>query len=143
MKIKSRLLSISPFIVLSLVFFFVAAEVLANGEVTNIEYPTGITEAAGIVRVIVAVFGGVIGVLGIVVAIRGVGGTADVSMSVSEHKNLSMKRVSQGVVITLIGAAILISALYLLPEKKTERHIKGKEIIIEHDSGQERMRTLD
>lgn len=70
-------------------------------------------------------------------------GTADVSMSVSEHRNLSLKRVSQGVVITLIGAAILIGALYLLPEKRTERQIKGKEITIERESGKERMKTAD
>jgi len=44
-------------------------------------------------------------------------------------------------VITLVGAAILVAALYLLPEKKMERLIKGKEITIERESGQERMHT--
>lgn len=143
MRKKRLLQNTSPFIMAFLTFFCVVGGVLANGEVTETEYSTSLSEAAGIVRVIVAVFGGVIGVLGIVVAFRGVGGTADVSMSVSEHRKLSMKRISQGVVITLIGAAILIGALYLLPEKKTERQIKGKEITIERESGQERMRTLD
>jgi hypothetical protein len=118
-------------------------DALANGEVTETQFSTSLSDATGIVRIIVAVFGGVIGVLGIVVAFRGVGGTADVSMSVSEHKNLSMKRISQGVVITLIGAAILIGALYLLPEKRTERQVKGKEITIERDAGRERMHTAD
>ena len=140
---KRRLLSFSPFIMVFLLFFFVVSGVLANGEVTETEYSTSLSEAAGIVRVIVAIFGGIIGVLGIVVAYRAVGGTADISMSVSEHRKLSMKKISQGVVITLIGAAILIGALYLLPEKKTERQITGKEIIIERESGQERIRTLD
>jgi len=136
---KHLLQSLSPFLMVSLVFFCFVGGVLANGEVTETEYSTSLSEATGIVRVIVAVFGGVIGVLGIVVAFRGVGGTADVSMSVSEHRKLSMKRVSQGVVITFIGAAILVGALYFLPEKKTERQIKGKEITIERESGKERM----
>jgi len=141
---KKRLLQrLSPFLMVFLVFFCVVGGVLANGEVTETEYSTSLSEATGIVRIIVAVFGGLISVLGIVVAFRGVGGTADVSMSVSEHRKLSMKRISQGVVITLIGATILISALYLLPEKKTERQIKGKEITIEREHGQERMHTLD
>jgi len=140
---KHFLQSIGPLLVVLLLFFLVVNGVLANGEVTETQYSTSLSEATGIVRIIVAVFGGIIGVLGIVVALRGVGGTAEVSMSVSEHRKLSLKRVSQGVVITLIGAAILIGALYLLPEKRTERHIKGKEIIIEHESGNERMKTAD
>jgi hypothetical protein len=110
---------------------------LVHGMVNETEYSTSLSEAAGIVRIIVAAFGGIIGVLGIVVTLKGVGDTADVSMSVAEHKSLSMKRVSQGVVITLIGAAILIGALYLLPEKKTERQIKGEEIRIERKDGEE------
>lgn len=135
--------SIGSFLVVLLLFFSVVNGVLANGEVTETQYSTSLSEATGIVRIIVAVFGGIIGVLGIVVAFRGVGGKADVSVSVSEHKKLSLKRVSQGVVITLIGAAILIGALYLLPEKRTERQIKGKEITIEHGSGNERMKAKD
>lgn len=140
---KHFLQSVGSLLVVLLLFFLVVNGVLANGEVTETQYSTSLSEATGMVRIIVAVFGGIIGVLGIVVALRGVGGTAEVSMSVSEHRKLSLKRVSQGVVITLIGAAILIGALYLLPEKRTERHIKGKEIIIEHESGNERMKTAD
>ncbi|TVM00720.1 MAG: hypothetical protein CV087_13100 [Candidatus Brocadia sp. WS118] len=135
MRKKHSLQSVGTLLVVLLLFFSVVNGVLANGEVTETQYSTSLSEATGMVRIIVAVFGGIIGVLGIVVALRGVGGTADVSMSVSEHRKLSLKRVSQGVVITLIGAAILIGALYLLPEKRTERHIKGKEITIEHESG--------
>ena len=143
MRKKRLLQGVYPFLMVLLVVFCIVGGVLANGEVTETEYSTSLSEATGIVRIIVAVFGGVIGVLGIVVAFRGIGGTAEVSVSVSEHRNLSMKRISQGVVITLIGAAILIGALYLLPEKKTERQIKGKEITIERESGQERMHTKE
>ena len=134
---------LSSCIIVFLVVFCVAGWAAANGQVTETEYSTTLSEATGVVRIIVAVFGGFIGVLGVIIAYRGVGGSADVSMSVSEHRNLSMKRVSQGVVITLMGAAILIGALYFLPEKKTERKITGKEITIERDSGTERMRTAD
>lgn len=143
MRKKDFLQSVGPLLVVLLLFFLVVNGVFANGEVTETQYSTSLSEATGIVRIIVAVFGGIIGVLGIVVAFRGVGGTADVSMSVSEHRKLSLKRVSQGVVITLIGAAILIGALYLLPEKRTERQIKGKEITIERESGKEKMKTAD
>ncbi|MFC1885112.1 hypothetical protein ACFL2O_10110 [Thermodesulfobacteriota bacterium] len=139
MRNKPLLNTLTLLIIVSLLFFCAVGGVLANGEVTETEYSTSLSEATGIVRIIVAVFGGIIGVLGIIVAFKGVGGTADVSMSVSEHKKFAMKRVSQGVVITLIGAAILIGALYLLPEKKSERKIKGKEITIEREAGKEKM----
>ena len=106
-----------------------------NGTVRETEYSTSLSEATGIVRIIVAFFGGVIGLLGIVVALKGAAGKADLSVSVSEHRSFSMKRVSQGVVITLIGAAVLVGALYFLPDKKTERELTGKEITIERESG--------
>jgi len=111
----------------------------ANGHVTETEYSTSISEATGIVRIIVAVFGGVIGLLGILIAVKGVAGKADVSVSVSEYKKLSMRHVSQGVIITLIGAAVLIGAVYLLPEKRKELQIKGKEITIERQKDGEKM----
>ncbi len=141
---KKHLLQIVGTLLVVLLFFILVVNgVLANGEVTETQYSTSLSEATGIVRIIVAVFGGIIGVLGIVVAFRGVGGTADVSLSISEHQKLSLKRVSQGVVITLIGSGILIGALYLLPEKRTERQIKGKDIVIEREAGKERMHTAD
>jgi hypothetical protein len=120
--------------------FFIGVNVaLANGSVKETHFSTSISEATGIVRVIVAVFGGLIGILGIILAFRGIGGTADVSMSVSGHGNLSIKRISQGVVITLIGAAILIGAVYFLPEKKIESLITGKDITVETEAGKKRV----
>ena len=106
------------------------------------EYSTSLSEATGVVRIIVAAFGGLIGLLGIAVAFKGVAGEADVSVSLSEHRKLSMKRVSQGVVITLIGAAVLVGALYFLPEKRTERELTGKEITIEHEGGRVKEEVL-
>ena len=126
------------FIILVALIVCVSDLAVANGSVRETEYSTSLTEATGIVRIIVAVFGGLIGILGIFVAIRGVAGMADVSGSVSKYAKFSMKRVSQGVVIILIGAAVLISALYFLPEKKTERQLMGKEITIERGPGKTR-----
>src|SRR5712692_3693698 len=103
----------------------------ANGTITETEYSTSLAEATGIVRIIVAIAGGVVAVLGIVVALRNIGGTAGVEISVSEQKKLAFKNISQGVVIVLIGAAMLVAAVYLLPEKQRERHITGKEITVD------------
>lgn len=120
--------------------FVIAVE---NGTVRETEYSTSLSDAAGIVRIIVAAFGGVIGILGVLVVVKGVAGTADVSGSVPKLGSISMKRVSQGVVITLIGAAVLIGALYLLPDKKVEREITGQGITIEEQSGAGRRVTRD
>jgi hypothetical protein len=113
----------------------------ANGKVTETQYSTSLSEATGIVRIVVAVFGGLIGLLGIVVAAKGVAGKADVELSVSEHRSLSFKRISQGVVITVVGAGILVAALYLLPEKRTEREVTGTDITIERGQGVEKLRA--
>ena len=129
-----------PLVAAAAVIFVVAALLLndfafANGSVRETEYSTSLTEATGVVRIVVAVFGGLIGILGIFVAMRGVAPAADVSGSVAGVGKLSMKRVSQGVVITLIGAAVLVGALYFLPEKRSERELAGKSITIERDEG--------
>jgi len=129
---------VATFAVLVALVVYLSDLAVANGSVREIEFSTSLTEATGIVRIVVAVFGGLISILGIFVAIKGVAGTADVSGSVSKYGKISMKRVSQGVVITLIGAAVLIGALYFLPEKKTERELTGKEITIERESGKSR-----
>lgn len=115
--------------------------VQANGDITDTEYSTSLSEATGIVRIIVSIFGGLIGILGIYIAFKGLAGKSDVSIGLGKHKKIEFKRVSQGVVITIIGAAILITALYLLPEKKRERVISGKEIIIEKNGERERLIT--
>ncbi len=105
----------------------------SNGSVRETEYSTSLSEATGLVRIIVAVFGGLIGLLGIFLAFKGATSKADVSVSVSEHGKIVFKQVSQGVVITIIGAVILIAAVYLLPEKRSEREIIGKDIKIERN----------
>jgi hypothetical protein len=141
MRTRQRLGFTSVFVGALLITLIAADLAFANGKITETEFSTSLTEATGIVRIIVAVFGGLIGVLGIAVAAIGIGGKADVTMSLSEHKKLSLTRVSQGVVITVIGAAILVAAVYLLPEKRTEREVSGKEITIERDQTREKVRA--
>ena len=141
MRTRQRLGFTSVFVGALLITLIAADLTFANGKITETEFSTSLTEATGIVRIIVAVFGGLIGVLGIAVAAIGIGGKADVTMSLSEHKKLSLTRVSQGVVITVIGAAILVAAVYLLPEKRTEREVSGKEITIERDQTREKVRA--
>jgi hypothetical protein len=137
---KKHVILIAFFIVTT---FCVVELAGANGGVRETEYSTSLSEATGLVRIIVAAFGGLIGLLGILLAFKGATAKAEVSVSVSEHHKIVFKRVSQGVVITIIGAAILIAAVYLLPEKRSEREITGKEIEIEREGERETMRTLD
>ncbi|HQU32382.1 MAG: hypothetical protein HRU72_06425 [Planctomycetia bacterium] len=122
------------FIAVAAIMVCASDMMFANGTVREAEYSTSLSEATGVVRIVVAVFGGLIGLLGIIVALKGVGGTADVAATVGKS-SLSMKRISQGVVLTLIGAGVLIGTLYFLPEKKTERELTGKEISIEREPG--------
>ena len=112
MKTENSPQTLMPLSIVLIPFLCLFGSESAYAMVSETWYSTSLSEMSGVVRIIVAVFGGLIGVLGVVVAFRGVGGTADVSMSVSEHKNLSMKRISQGVGITLIGAGILVGTLY-------------------------------
>lgn len=114
-----------------------------NGEITETEYSTALSEGTTIVRIIVAVLGGLVVVLGFIVALKGVGGKADIELALSEKRRLSFKKVSQGVVIVIVGAAILVAAVYLLPEKKKERVIKGEEIELEGHGDTVRIITKD
>lgn len=132
---------ISAALIAFIVLVVLAVGALANGEITAIEFSTSLLKTTGVVRIIVAIFGGLIGLLGILVVVKGVAGKSDVSISLSKHQKIVFKRVTQGVVITIIGAAILLAAVYLLPEKRTERHITGKEMTIEREDGRERLIT--
>jgi glycerol uptake facilitator-like aquaporin len=140
MKNRTLLICLFTIFVLTTSAIINCEIVYANGELTETEYSTSISEATGIVRIIVAIFGGIIGVLGIYVTLKNVIGKSDISLSISETKSAKFTNLTQGVVITIIGAAILIGAVYLLPDKKKERHIKGKEIIFEKTSDGETMK---
>ena len=123
-KFYNKLFIVSLFMIFVLMFA-VSSIVFANGETIERESSTSI------VMIIVVAIGGIISVLGIVVAYKGIGGKADVEISVSEQKKIKFKSVSQGVVITIIGAMILIAAVYFLPEKGKEHHTTWKKKITE------------
>ncbi len=125
-KSYNKLFIVSLFMIFVLLLV-VTSLVFANGEIIVRESSTSI------VRIIVVVIGGIISVLGIVVAYKGIGGKADVEISVSEQRKIIFKSVSQGVVITIIGAMILIAAVYFLPEKGKESHITGNGVTIKHN----------
>jgi len=98
---------------------------LANGEETTTEY-----SANAWIRTVIAVIGGVIAVLGIVLAFKNATALSDVGVSGSREKgiNLHLKKVSQGVIITLLGVVVLVAGLYLLPDKSVVHIVKGKVI---------------
>jgi hypothetical protein len=93
----------------------------ANGQVTETVYSTD-----AVVRILIAAIGGVLAVLGVVLAFKNAMLTSDVSLS---RSSVEFRKISQGVVIALLGVAVLIAGLYLLPDKTSVTDITGKEII--------------
>lgn len=98
---------------------------LANGEATTTEYSTN-----ALIRMVIAVVGGLIALLGILLAFKNAMAVSDVGVSSSREKgvNVRLKKVSQGVIITLLGVVVLVAGLYLLPDKTMVHTIKGKVI---------------
>ncbi len=105
---------------------------LANGEETTTEYSTNAW-----IRIVIAVIGGLIAVLGILLAFKNATALSDVGVSGSRDKgvNVRLKKVSQGVIITLLGVVVLVAGLYLLPEKSVVHTVKGKEIVTTPSGG--------
>ena len=127
MKIKNlltcRLLVLFGFSIFSMLGSSSLA--LANGVFTE-------TYVSDIVLIVVIVLGGFIALLGAIMVFRGIGGEADVDVSTGE-KQISFKKVSQGVVVIIVGALILLGALYL---GQHERTISGKKIDFERGTAE-------
>ena len=70
--------------------------------------------------IIIAVIGGIIALLGIILAFRGVTSPAEVSIKIPNIGAFKFNKVSQGVVLAIIGAIILVSVLYLYPTTTTK-----------------------
>ena len=98
---------------------------LANGEETTTEYSTNAW-----IRAVIAGIGGLIAVLGILLAFKNATALSDVGLSGGREKgvNVQLKKVSQGVIITLLGVVVLVAGLYLLPDKSVVTTVKGKVI---------------
>ncbi len=95
----------------------------ANGEITTHEETTSTAVALAI-----CVIGGIIAILGIIVAARGGRASSNLEIKFGENKTLTLNKLTQGVVIVLIGAGILIAGLYNLPKHTREETIKAKTI---------------
>jgi hypothetical protein len=94
----------------------------ANGELRETNYSV----EAG-VRWFVIAIGGLIALGGIILTSMNIRTLASVDISL-EKKSASMRQVSQGVVIAIVGAAVLVATMYFLPEKSSERTVTGKTI---------------
>ncbi len=70
--------------------------------------------------IIIAVIGGIIALLGIILAFRGVTSPAEVSIKVTKIGAFRFSKVSQGIVLVIIGAIIMIAVLYLYPTTTTK-----------------------
>ncbi len=104
-----------------------AGSAFANGEIIEVTYSTEV-----IVRLVIAVLGGLLAIFGVFLTIRAARTTSDVEVAL-DTKRLTLKRVSQGVVIVLMGSLILVASLYFLPERSAETTITGEEITKEPD----------
>lgn len=74
---------------------------------------------AGVLFIVAAVIGGLIALLGIAIAFRSSGGNADISATLPSGGSIKLRGVGQGVVIALIGAGVLVAALYFYPQEET------------------------
>ncbi len=86
------------------------------------------TSVSSVVLVVVICLGGLISLLGAIMVFRGIGGKSDVDLALSKKGLISFKKVSQGVVVIIVGALILLGALYLGQQKRT---ITGNRIDLE------------
>jgi hypothetical protein len=84
------------------------------------DYSQSPYDAAGIVRIVIALIGGLIAVLGFVVTLRGVKGQADVRLSLGKNRDITFNKISQGVVVIITGVIVLIGSIYFLPSKTRE-----------------------
>jgi hypothetical protein len=78
------------------------------------------SKGASYLFIVVAVLGGIIALLGIILAFRGVKSSAEVSIKIPGVGTFKFNKVGQGVVLAIIGAIILVSALYLYPTTTTK-----------------------
>lgn len=95
----------------------------ANGEITTHEETT-----STVVALVICVIGGIIAILGIIVAARGGRASSNLEIKFGENKTLKLSKLTQGVVIVLAGAAILFAGLYNLPKHTKQETIKAKTI---------------
>lgn len=91
------------------------------------------SNGASYLFIVVAVLGGIIAFLGIILAFRGVTSPAEVSIKIPNIGAFKFNKIGQGVVLAILGAIILVSALYLYPTTTTKTSTETT--IIEGEDG--------
>jgi len=77
-------------------------------------------KGASYLFIFIAFIGGIIALLGIILAFRGVTSPAEVSIEIPGGGTFKFSKVGQGAVLTIIGSIILVFALYLYPTTTTK-----------------------
>jgi hypothetical protein len=78
------------------------------------------SKGASYLFIVAAVLGGIIALLGIILAFRGVKSPTKVSIKIPGVGAFKVNKIGQGVVLVIIGAIILVSTLYLYPKTTTK-----------------------
>ncbi|GEM_PF-2681551 len=78
------------------------------------------SNGASCLFIVVTVLGGIIAFMGIILAFRGVTSPADISFKIPNIGTFKLSKIGQGIVLVVIGAIILIFALYLSPTTITK-----------------------
>lgn len=95
------------------------------------------SKGASYLFIVAAVLGGIIALLGIILAFRGVKSPTEVSIKIPGVGTFKVNKIGQGVVLAIIGAIILVSALYLYPKTTTKTVIETTTI-----EGEDGTRTI-
>lgn len=121
-------MNIIKIILATSVYIFLAASNLAWALVS-----TEPSKGAPYLFIVVAVLGGIIALLGIILVFHGVTSPAEVSIKIPGIGTFKFNKVGQGVVLAIIGAIILVSTLYLYPTTTTKT--VSETTIIEGEDG--------
>ena len=109
-----------------------APTALANGSVTEWRESTSV-----VVPLVILVLGGVVALLGVYIVFRRQRGSSDVTIQIGPTVIIRMSRLTQGVLVVLLGVIVLIVGLLNVPRTTTKRDIQGKVIRFDKDGAAE------
>ena len=109
-----------------IMFLALAEPVFANGRISEeAEW------ASTIVAIIIVIAGGLISLLGVYIVSRRHRGSSDVAIKIGPKLEMKMTKLTQGVVIVLLGVIVLVVGLLYLPSNKTKRTVEGERILLD------------
>lgn len=76
---------------------------------------TGPAQETSYLFIVITVLGGIIALLGIILTFRGVTSPAEVTINIPGGGTFKFSRIGQGVILAIVGAIVLVSALYFHP----------------------------